>query len=72
MSRSTWNGFDYVAQKALTLPRKEWRARCETAVKAGGRVERRAGEMFIHGKDGLIAAEIYVTDDELAPSPPSA
>lgn len=48
-------GFDYVAQKAVTLTTAQWKARM-----VGMRRRHQSGETFIHqAKGAKIVAEIY-------------
>jgi hypothetical protein len=52
-------GFDYQAQKPLSLPRKECRERLASVIKGGGFRRVDAGETFAHAKGGKLAIEFY-------------
>jgi len=65
-ARLTWAGFDYVLDKPVTLTRVEWQERIDKAKREKRKVRRDSdvGEIFIHGADLKIEAEIYVRDGE--------
>ena len=61
MSKRLIEGFDYQAQRPVSLPRKEWVERLAAVIKGGGRRRVENGETFGHSKDGRIAFECYST-----------
>lgn len=53
-------GFIYTrAGTPAEYTRAEWREQIARLTADGGWVRQEFGETFVHGKDGLIAAEIY-------------
>lgn len=56
----TIDGFIYTrAGTPCSYTRAEWREQAARLMADGGFIRQEFGETFIHGKDGLIAAEIY-------------
>jgi hypothetical protein len=53
-------GFIYTkAGTPAKYTRPEWREQIKRLTDGGGFTRQEFGETFVHGKDGLIAAEIY-------------
>ncbi len=61
MSKRLIQGFDYQAQRPVSLPRKEWMERLAAVIKGGGRRRVESGETFGHNKSGHIVFECYAT-----------